>query len=541
MHNIKGIHDILRSQGGAPVKTETALKQILLAALENVGLDHGSIQLEMQTGTEGPLKKSIEIEVIRKDKRSSGVAKQKKDLDAVPPLPHRDTIIVPISYQNEQIGEILVSKEGKIRAFDKVFSFFKHFAQELTYFVKRREIREQSRMYQGKEDLWVGYHSSLREVEKFVEKASTVDFPVMIVGEQGTEKTLLARSIHLQGKREKGPFVEVRCASLSSLDIRRTIAQLIEQAKGGTLFFNGIDQLNAEALECILEHWDYFMPSGALSSVPVWLRVIVSVTRDTPSLVNANDNSWLDFDFLRVFLPPLRLRGQDIRDWFQYFMEKYSPQRTIQFRKEIMDVLESYLWPENIKELERVVVRLISLVDSEMIELSDLYALAPELMENWRSPEQPEDTLSVLSMNTVGKSALEEPGGSILPADQIAKNLADGKLVDLEGTHPNLSTTLGYLRDHFNEDITLGELASKAYVSPSHLSHLLKTTLGKSFKQFHTQIRVERAKVLLGENPLMKVTEISLEVGYGDLSHFEKTFKRIVGMSPKNYRQMVQC
>jgi AraC-like DNA-binding protein len=74
-------------------------------------------------------------------------------------------------------------------------------------------------------------------------------------------------------------------------------------------------------------------------------------------------------------------------------------------------------------------------------------------------------------------------------------------------------------------------------MSSSHLSFLLKRSLGVPFKSLLAAVRIERAKQLLGETNPSSITDISLEVGFGDLSHFERTFKRLVGTNPREYRR----
>jgi len=74
-------------------------------------------------------------------------------------------------------------------------------------------------------------------------------------------------------------------------------------------------------------------------------------------------------------------------------------------------------------------------------------------------------------------------------------------------------------------------------MSPSHLSFLLKRSLGVPFKSLLAAVRIERAKQLLSEPNPSSITDISLEVGFGDLSHFERTFKRLVGTNPREYRR----
>jgi len=95
---------------------------------------------------------------------------------------------------------------------------------------------------------------------------------------------------------------------------------------------------------------------------------------------------------------------------------------------------------------------------------------------------------------------------------------------------------LEFICNNYNSDINLKQLANYACVSPSHLSYLFRTNIGKSFKQVLTEVRLEKAKQMLKRQPSMRITEVSLESGFGDLSHFEKTFKRHTGLTPRDFK-----
>lgn len=541
MYDKKIITEILKKTNRAVTDFATDVIQIFQEVLNATHLNRGQLLLKVpslerfsQQYLELTLEKKNNPLLDRLEWESQCLLKPFSGVGF--PSPNR---LFPIIYRKEKIGEISI-EAGATFTHEQVLPFFENLAHELAYWASRYEIREKAHIRFGKEAIWLGHSARLRDVEKFMERASSVEFPIMIVGKRGTEKTLLAQSLHLLSPRWQGPFVEVRCGTFQGHSPHDSLKQYFEQAQGGTLFLKEVDALSPDSLDFLLNHWEQFMPAMTTKATPVPFRMIVSLTRDSPDLARSEKEGealWRELDILRIHLPALQLRREDIQAHFHFYLEKYSGSHPMTFQDEVIDVFENYRWPENVKELERAMVKLVSLSETETIRLSDLYALVPELMENWSSSEQTDDTLSVLSENTLGNSALEGKDAILIPADHIAKSLAEGEQARLEATHPQLLAALEYLGEHYHEDITLGELASNAFISPSHLSYLLKSSFGKSFKQFHTQIRVERAKVLLGEQPYKRVTDVSLEVGYRDLSHFEKTFKRIVGLTPKHYRQ----
>lgn len=95
---------------------------------------------------------------------------------------------------------------------------------------------------------------------------------------------------------------------------------------------------------------------------------------------------------------------------------------------------------------------------------------------------------------------------------------------------------LQYIKEHFEEHITLSDVAEHVYVSPWHLSKLINRQLNQSFFDIVNGLRIDRAKELLG-NPALKVNEIAIGLGFGDVAHFSKNFKKATGKSPMEFRQ----
>lgn len=116
----------------------------------------------------------------------------------------------------------------------------------------------------------------------------------------------------------------------------------------------------------------------------------------------------------------------------------------------------------------------------------------------------------------------------------------------LEGTNPNLTglheglrKALTFIGSNYTDPLTLDQLARQAHISPSHLSFLFRTVLGTSFKALLQLIRIERARLEIERRGLVRITDVALFVGFSDLSHFEKSFRRFVGETPRDYRRRV--
>jgi AraC-like DNA-binding protein len=136
----------------------------------------------------------------------------------------------------------------------------------------------------------------------------------------------------------------------------------------------------------------------------------------------------------------------------------------------------------------------------------------------------------------VEEAAAEVSGRDVACLGELPCKLADHDYSGLHAHEMGVQRALRYVGDHYTEEISLGRLARESYISSSHLSFLLKRSLGVPFKSLLAAVRIRRAQQLLAQTD-QSITEISLEVGFGDLSHFERTFKRLVGTNPREYRR----
>lgn len=111
-----------------------------------------------------------------------------------------------------------------------------------------------------------------------------------------------------------------------------------------------------------------------------------------------------------------------------------------------------------------------------------------------------------------------------------------GSSDDLTEVHPNVRRAMIFMREHFTEDITLADVAGAAALSKFHFSRLFHQETGLPLHEYLHELRVSRAKALLG-NPHLRITEVAYAIGFNDLSHFDRVFSRIVGQSPSEYRR----
>lgn len=448
---------------------------------------------------------------------------------------------VPIEYCDERFGLLSWTGDGQDddRASDD--RLLRDLAWCLACQLNRSRLGALTRDRLGHELTLVGVGDAMHRLERYVETVARTELPTLIHGEFGTEKVQVACAIHFGGERRHGPFVELRCATLSP-GSETTLRDQITRAQGGSLFLNGIDELHPDLqirllrfLESRVAQW---AGGGHLSGPSV--RLIASTTRDLRERVEAGTFSealFAELSFLPIEVPPLRQRRDDLRHLARYCLAHYDGSAG-GLEAGVVEAFEAYDWPQNLFEMERILSRLVVMGRSDGIRLNDLEELAPRLVGNGASPA-PDGISGAAVEDEPDPSALRAPaeGDDGIPIERLAHRVLSGDLDDLEHWHAGILRALRRIGEGYQDAMTLGELADAAYVSPSHLCYLFRSTLGVTFKGFLGLVRIERAKQLLVEDSKHRITDISLDVGFGDLSHFEKTFKRIVKVNPREYRR----
>jgi AraC-like DNA-binding protein len=106
--------------------------------------------------------------------------------------------------------------------------------------------------------------------------------------------------------------------------------------------------------------------------------------------------------------------------------------------------------------------------------------------------------------------------------------------------HPNVRRALAFMREHLADPITLLDVAREAGLSRFHFCRLFHHETGAPFRAYLHDLRISRAKALLAD-PYLTITEVAQAVGFNDLSHFDRTFRRVVGQSPTEYRATIRC
>lgn len=293
----------------------------------------------------------------------------------------------------------------------------------------------------------VGKTPSMREIFSLIRKVCDFKTTVLILGESGVGKELIARAIHFNSIRKKAPFVAVNCGAVPEnlleselfghvkgafTDAVSDKVGLFEQADGGTLLLDEIGEmpplLQVKLLRVLQEC--EIRPVGAGSTKKVDVRVVSATSRDLARDVaegRFREDLFYRLNVFCITVPPLRKRSADIPFLVNHFLEKYGERfgRTgVRISPEAVRVFLEYEWPGNVRELENCIERGLVLCDGEFIGVESLPDSMRHLSSGSCVPEAPEDCLSLklaserLERDYIRK-ALAKTGGNRTRAARI--------------------------------------------------------------------------------------------------------------------------
>jgi transcriptional regulator with GAF, ATPase, and Fis domain len=291
----------------------------------------------------------------------------------------------------------------------------------------------------------VGTSKPLTAVLSRIAKVAPTDSTVLVTGETGTGKELVARAVHKRSRRSGRPFVSVNCASLAPTLVsselfghekgaftgatQRRLGRF-EMADGGTIFLDEVGELLADtqaALLRVLQEREFERVGGG-RPIRVDVRVIAATNRDLDAAV-ANGTFRQDLLYrLNVFpieMPPLRERKDDILILVGYFVQRYANRAGRNIRsidKKTLDLLQSYDWPGNIRELQNVIERSIILSSADVFSVDELWLSKRTSPQASRVEASPVLKVEPRSEREIIEAALTETRGRVSgPSGAAAK------------------------------------------------------------------------------------------------------------------------
>jgi transcriptional regulator with PAS, ATPase and Fis domain len=240
----------------------------------------------------------------------------------------------------------------------------------------------------------IGWSDAMQDLRAHILRMAPTDMTLMIRGERGTGKELVAGELHLKSNRATGPFIRLNCAGLPETLVESELfgcekgaftgAEFrkgrFEQADGGTLMLDEVGDLSITAqpkLLRVLETREVDRVGGR-RPIPVDFRLIVATNRNLEEMARTAKFREDLYDRLNmdiIHTPPLRDRLDDIPVLAEYFIGEYVPKARRQVTgvsQPVLDLLQKYWWPGNIRELENVIRRAVFTGQTELIRLEDL-------------------------------------------------------------------------------------------------------------------------------------------------------------------------
>ncbi len=237
----------------------------------------------------------------------------------------------------------------------------------------------------------IGSTPAMAALRSRIERVAGTDFTVLLEGESGVGKELVARQIHDLSRRRNGPFVAVNCAALVETLIEAELFGIeertatgvrgrrgkFEHADKGTLFLDEVSELSPPAQAKLLRAIQDLAVErvGGTGTHPVDIRIVAATNQGLAALVDQRllrPDLFYRLSGVDIRVPPLRERRADILELARYFLERHRPTRLLKLSDAASEALFTYDWPGNVRELERLIEGAVALVDGDVIQVDDL-------------------------------------------------------------------------------------------------------------------------------------------------------------------------
>ena len=277
-------------------------------------------------------------------------------------------------------------------------------------------------------DQIVGQSRQMKEVFGRIQRAAPVDSTVLVLGEPGTGKELVAQALHHNSTRKKGPFVAVNCAAVPATLVEselfghvrgaftgatdRRIGRF-EQADGGTLFIDEIGDFELPLQAKLLRVLETLTvtPVGGHEDRKVNVRVLAATSRDIRKMVQDGtfrEDLFYRLNVVQIVLPPLRDRPDDIPILVEHFLKEISEVKQTpphRISAEVMRRFQQYRWPGNVRELRNTLESMMVLAEGEILTERDL---PDRILESSQAAPSPKEIPSGLTMEELEKLAISK-------------------------------------------------------------------------------------------------------------------------------------
>jgi len=315
---------------------------------------------------------------------------------------YRNTEVMMITGYATVESAVEAVKSGAEEYLSKPFTNDEIFAAVRRVLEKLKQRREAStkpaQEHAGTHGL-IGESKAIQKVFMAIQKASSTSATVLITGESGSGKELVARAIHYNSERRSAPFVPVNCGGIPEGLIESELfgyvkgaftgayesrAGFFQTADGGAIFLDEIGEtslpMQVKLMRVLQEKEVYMVGDSRARKVDV--RVIAATNKNLPGLIQSRvfrEELYYRINVITIEVPPLRDRDSDIILLVEHFAKKFAGElgRAVpQFSEKALEALKHYSWPGNVRELENTIQRIIVMNDELVVEVPDLPALA---------------------------------------------------------------------------------------------------------------------------------------------------------------------
>ncbi|MBW1879336.1 MAG: sigma 54-interacting transcriptional regulator [Deltaproteobacteria bacterium] len=311
------------------------------------------------------------------------------------PLIYRKDLLGVIYLGNDSVTDLFTERDlSLLKVFAAQASLIVHHALLLNQLrVDNRNLRDQ--LKQSSQGRMLGTCPSMKSVFKVLRRIAPTDLSVLVLGETGTGKELVAQEIHaLSGRRDK-PFIAINCGAIPENLLESELfghkrgaftgavadkIGKVEAASGGTLFLDEIAEMPMNLQVKLLRVLQDFMIErvGDLKPRSVDIRVIAATNKDISALIQGGgfrEDLYYRLNEIAISLPPLRDRGEDIDLLAHFFLNKFRDQYGAKgrgFTNQALTGIKNYYWPGNVRELENRVKKAVIMSDRALLNPDDL-------------------------------------------------------------------------------------------------------------------------------------------------------------------------
>ena len=313
---------------------------------------------------------------------------------------HPDISVVILSAKGELEDAVTAMKEGAVDYMRKPFCLDELLAT-LTHALSTNELKSENRLlreavgFPRSRTRFIGNSQVTRQLMEDVERVSKIDTTVLITGESGVGKSLLAKLVHESSARHEGSFVAVSCPAMprelleselfghekgSFTGAYQQRLGKFEIADKGTLFLDEIGEmpidLQPKLLTALQEH--EFQRVGGAETLKADIRVIAATKADLTSLMEKKafrEDLYYRLNVITLHLPPLRERREDLQELAEHFLKRIASDRGMEvtaISPDAMEVLLGYDWPGNVRQFENALERASAFCEDGIIQISDL-------------------------------------------------------------------------------------------------------------------------------------------------------------------------